>query len=96
MARARAWVAAPCIQCGKKGVTDDPATFIHDWCRGKPQPCECGQPSMPYPLCTWCKGSGLIDKETCLRCPLGPCVGCVIKALIARTREARDGAAEEG
>jgi hypothetical protein len=85
----------PCSVCNKIILaTEDYA--IHAACQGKPAPCECGQPSMPYPNCAHCKGSGRIDGdlkkgELCGFCPEGaPCVSCCAKALIKRCTSERD------
>ena len=89
---ARTTVAEPCVICGRKGLTDTPGWFQHPHCQGKPQPCSCGQPSMAFPLCAGCKGTGRIEGDICLLCPPGPCVTCCAKALIGRVRGERDGA----
>jgi hypothetical protein len=86
----------PCAVCNKTILaTDD--YVVNPACQGKPAPCECGQPSMPYPNCAHCKGSGRIGGdlkrgELCTLCPPdAPCVSCCAKALIQRCRDARDG-----
>lgn len=84
----RATIVASCTVCGKRGLADQP-TFTHTECFAKPKPCECGAASMPYPLCTHCKGSGRIGGEMCPYCPPGPCVSCCWKAFHTRIREAR-------
>jgi hypothetical protein len=65
----------------------------HKSCMGKPMLCDCGQPSIPYPLCTFCKGSGRAEgdlkKDICYLCPPGPCVRCCSKALLDRVRAER-------
>lgn len=80
----------PCIVCAKPILHDDPTTARHTACLAKPKPCECGAASMPYPLCTHCKGSGRLDDgDICVYCPPGPCVTCTIKTIITRTRQPR-------
>jgi hypothetical protein len=87
---AKTTVAAPCVICGRKGLSDTPDYFIHEGCRGVPSPCNCGQPSMAFPDCNTCHGTGrLKDNTICNACPPGPCVGCCAKALLDRTRAER-------
>lgn len=86
----RPTIAAPCQICGRRMLTDNPAGAYHTECLAKPKPCECGQPSMPWPACTHCRGSGrLTDHQVCPYCPAGPCVACVTTTLLDRIRETR-------
>jgi hypothetical protein len=92
----RAKVVSQCAICGRGRIlTDDPLQARHLECLAKPVPCDCGQASMPYPLCSACQGSGRIEGELCLLCPPGPCVSCVSKAMIGRVRAERDSARPE-
>ena len=84
----RATIVATCSICGRKGLSDQP-TYTHIECLAKPKPCECGQPSMPWPLCTHCKGSGRLNTELCPYCPPGPCVTCAAHTLMNRIRNDR-------
>jgi hypothetical protein len=85
----RATIVATCSICGRKGLSDQP-TYTHVECLAKPKPCECGQPSMPHPHCTHCRGSGRLNNQLCPYCPPGPCIECCWSALhdrIIQTRE---------
>lgn len=90
----RPWRSIACEICGR-GILSQNDRETHKTCMGKPMLCDCGQPSIPFPLCTHCKGSGrsegdLRKGEVCYLCPLGPCVGCAWKAMSDRIREMRD------
>lgn len=81
--------AVPCDICGRKALTSEDR-YVHDHCQGTIQPCPCGQPSMPFPDCPTCHGSGRLgDRTICNACPPGPCVGCCSKALLERVRAER-------
>ena len=80
-------VVAHCSVCGRKAISTTGPDYVHLACMAKPKPCECGQASMPHPLCTHCRGSGRINGELCPYCPPGPCVACCAKALISRIRD---------
>jgi hypothetical protein len=87
--------AIPCDICGRKALSSEDR-FVHDHCQGKPSPCNCGQPSMAFPDCNTCHGTGrLKDNTICNACPPGPCVSCVSKAMVARVRAERVSARSE-
>lgn len=82
-----------CDICGQyEATTED--RFTHPYCMGKPMLCDCGQPSIPQPNCATCKGSGRVagdlkKGEICYLCAIGPCVSCVMNAMLAHVRAER-------